>query len=226
MFDLGENGESGDDVIEIDDEENYTDKKVKQRILSARDRVGRAHDQLYAERLVNPDASYSEQDVLFAWGNMVRAYVRDLGIFLNNDDLPSASQYRETVHLGEVVMIPQPAGDYDFSKVMYDAYDPKDLRRMWGFSRDTELPQPRTINFDGLMSIVERDNVLEERWMLCPNPREAPPNREYIETADRKPIPKHIYERALEVSDSFLNNIGIGVDVKAEDYTADSGPGL
>jgi len=222
---VGLNGDD-EDIIEIGDEDKFSDRKIKQRILNARDRVGAAHDELYSQRLVNPDVNYSEQEVLFAWGNMIRAYIRDLGVFLNNDDLPAARKYREDVEIGQVRMIPQPTDGIDFTKVMHEGYTDEDLRRLWDFGRNAELPEPQTITFNGLMSLVERDNYLMERWLVVPNPRAAPPNQKRIEIVDKKPIPKHIYEKALQVSDSFLQNIGIGADIEAEAYTADGDPGL
>lgn len=225
-MEFSQNGDGEENIIEIDDEDNFSDKKIKQRILSARDRIEVAHDQLYSERVLNPELKISDAEVLSAWGSLVRAYIRDLGVFLHNDDLPTARKYREEVEIGKVLMIPQETPQIDFTKVMHDQYTDKDLRRMWGFERGAEIPKPRERKFKGLESIVERDNVLEEFWLVIPNPRAAPPNQARIEVMDRKPVPKHIYEKALQHSDTFLQNIGIGAEIDANSYNADGKPGI
>lgn len=219
------NGLSEDDIT-IKDEENYTDKKIKQRILNTRDMLNEAKFELFAGRLTEPDVEVSQQQALFAWGDLVRSYLRDLGVLLYHEDLPGAEYYREKVEIGEIQIIPPDKDDYQFSLVAQGQLSAEELRRHFGLGRGAELPQPRTRQLRGLASVIEMEPVIEEHWAVSLNPREAPPNRDILRLSKAKPVPRHIYENALVQADQFLQEAGIGLDIEAEPYMADGEPGL
>lgn len=220
-----ENGE--DPVIEVADDEEYTDKKTKQRILNARELLTKAEHELFSERLVNPDVDYTELDALLSWGDLVRSYIRDLSILLNHEDLPESEIYREQVELGTIQLLPPKQNGYDFSKIALDGYTEKDLLREFSdFERGAELPKPKARTFNGLMSIVRSDNILTENWVVVKNPRAAPPNREKLHLTAQQPIPKSIYEAAIMKADEFLQKANIGVEIEVEAYMGTGEPGL
>lgn len=205
-----------DEELEVNDDEDYTDKKVKQRILNARDRLNEVQNSLFSERLIEPDVQYSEIDALRAWGLLVRSFVRDITVLLKHDDVPDNEYYAYDVDLGTIQLVPQDTDGYEFSKTAYDEYDAEYLRREFGFDREASIPQPRTVEFEGLLSLIHTKNYVEERWIVVSNPQAPRPEQEIIETMDRRPIPQKIYEKALMQSDQFLQNVGIGLDLTGD----------
>jgi len=216
-----------DESIEVSDDEQYTDKKIKARILNAREMLNDAQHELYSKRLVDPDVQYSELDALLAWGNLVRSYIRDLSILLNHPDMPKAQHYREEVKLAEIHLIPPDKHGYPFSQIVHDEIDEEDLViQMDGFERGAELPKPKTQTIHGLMSLVEAEPVVEAHWVVTQNPRAARPNRKQIKLTAQRPIPRNVYEQALVEADQFLQQSGIGLDIAATDYMGEGEPGL
>jgi len=209
--------DSDGEELQVGDEEDYTDKKTKQRLLNTRELLNEAQHELFSARLVEPDVEYSEVQALMAWGDLVTSYIRDLSVLLNNDDVPEAKFYREDVDLGSITLIPQDTERIPFSKIQYEQFDEDYLLRQFpGFDRNAELPKPVEIPFNGLMSLVERDNYVEKHWIVTKNPRQAGPNQKTVETMDRQPIPRHIYARALMAADEFLQGVGIGLDLSED----------
>jgi len=219
-----ENGLEAD--IQVSDDEEYTDKKIKQRILNHRELLNDTQHQLYSARLVEPDVSYSEFDALLSWGNLVRSYIRDLSLLLNNDQLAQAQYFREGVDLGRVTIVPPEKDGYDFSLVAQDIDDDMLIRRWDGFQRGANLPEPKQIPFTGLHSIIEHDRAVEAHWTVVKNPRASRPNQEVITLHSQQPIPKRVYEKALMAADEFLQQCGIGLDINASDYDGGETPGL
>jgi len=215
------------DDIEVADDEQYTDKKIKQRILNAREMLNDAQHELYSKRLVDPQVQYSEIDALLAWGNLVRSYIRDLAILLNHDDMAQARYYREEVELAEIQLIPPDKHGYPFSQIAHAEIDEQDLvMQMQGFERGAELPKPKTRTIHGLMGLVKTEPVIEAHWVVTKNPRAARPNREHINLNAQRPIPRNVYEQALVEADQFLQQSGIGLDIAATDYMAEGEPGI
>lgn len=222
-----QNGESPELDIRVEDEEEYTDKKTKQRILNERDMLNEAQHELFSARLINPDVDYSQLDALMSWGNLVRSYLSDLSILLANDDLEHARYYRESVDLGSVQLVPPSKQGYDFGQIAYDGVTEEDLIREWpGFGRGAELPKPKTREFVGLSSLIKADPVVEAHWSVVKNPRASRPNQERLTLHAQQPVPKRIYEAALRQADQFLQECGIGLEISGGDYMADEGPGL
>jgi hypothetical protein len=222
---LGEQNYDAD--IEVADDENYTDKKVKQRIQNTRQMVKNAEHELFSKRLVEPDVEYSKLDALLAWGDFVRSYIRDLSVLLNHPDMDGADYFREQVELGTIHLIPPDKDGYQFSQIAYDGIEEEDLLLEFdGFSRAAELPRPKTRTITGLMDLAEREPVVEARWLVTKNPRDARPNQETVMLETQRPIPRKVYGKALSEADQFLQNCGIGLDIEAEPYTADGEPGL
>jgi len=222
------NSENGvyEDDIEVKDEEKYTDRKVKQRILNTRQMLNEAKFELFAGRLTEPDVEISDQQALFAWSDLVRSYIRDLGVLLNHDDIGASQRYRENVKIGEVTVIPPDKDGYQFSLVAYDEYTDKQLRRKLGLGRGAEIPHPKTKSFEGLMSVIQTPPVIEKHWLVTTNPQQAGPNQNDMPLTARKPVPRHIYEQALVEADQFLQGAGIGLDIEAGDYMGGDEPGL
>ena len=223
-----ENGLEEED-IEVQDKEDYTDKKVKQRILNGREMLQSAEHELWSKRLVEPDAEYSELDALLSWGTLVRSYLRDLSVLLNHDGMANAKHYREQVEIGQVRLIPPDKHGYPFSRVAYPDIDADELLKtteFHDFERGAEMPTPKVRKFNGLQSLITANKSVIGRWTVTKNPMQAEPNQKTIYLEAERPIPKYIYENALTHADQFLQQSGIGLDIEASDYTGEGGPGL
>jgi len=222
------NSENGvyEDDIEVQDEEDYTDKKVKQRILNTRQMLNEAKFELFAGRLTEPEVEINDQQALFAWSDLVRSYIRDLGILLYHDDIAESQRYREQVEIGDLVVVPPDQDGYQFSLVAYSEFTDEQLRRKLGLGRRAEIPKPKERTFEGLMSVVETPPVVEEYWTVTVNPHAAPPNQDTLTLKGAKPVPRRIYERALVEADQFLQSAGIGLDIQAKDYMGEGEPGI
>lgn len=222
-----ENGQNYDTDIEVADDENYTDKAVKQRFQQTRQMVKDAEHELFSKRLVDPEVQYSQLDALLAWGDFVRSYIHDLAVLLNHEDMDGSEYYRDKVELAKIELIPPDQQGYPFSQIAFDGIEEDDLVRDFnGFQQGAEMPKPKMRKITGLMDLAERDPVIEARWIVVKNPRAAPPNRDRLQLQRQKPIPRGVYRKALAEADQFLQNCGIGLDIEAEAYTADGEPGI
>ena len=224
---IRENGNLFEDDIEVADDENYTDKKIKNRLLNTRELLIEAKTELETKRLIEPDVEYGDFEAYAAWANLIQSYFYELGVLLNHPDVPQAQKYREDIELGSVTIIPQDTQGIPFSNIVYETISEDDIIQSSSeLGRGCDLPKPKTRTFTGLMDIARTDIILEERWMVTANPRKSKPNQTRIEVVGQQPVPKEMFQKALVESDQFLQNVGIGLDIQAEPYTADGEPGL
>jgi len=223
---VNENGQY-ENKIEVSDDEEYTDKKIKQRLLNTRELLVTTKNRLETERLVEPDVQYSEFEAFAAWAGMVQSYLHELGILLNHDDIPQADYYANQIDLGKVWIVPEDTAGIPFSNIQYDDVDPEDIvYESAELQRGADVPEPEKVPFQGLNAVAKTEIVLERRWTVLKNPMEAKPNQERITVVGREPVPKHLFQEALVQSDQFLQNCGIGLDISASDYMAEGEPGL
>lgn len=222
-----ENGQDYGGEIEVSDDENYTDKAVKQRLQQTRQMVADAEHELFSKRLVEPEVQYRHEDAVVAYGDFVRSFIHDISVLLNHDDMEGAKYYRDEVELAEIELVPPDEYGYQFSQIQFDEVTEEQLiMQFHGFSRGATLPKPKTVDIHGLMDLAEREPVVSARWMVVKNPRAAPPNRERLTLEKQDLIPRGVYRRALAEADQFLMNCGIGLDIEAEPYQADGEPGI
>jgi len=210
-----ENGESYlDEDLEVSDEEKYSDKKIKKRILNTRELLVHTKNRLETERLVEPEVEYSEFEAFAAWANLVQSYLYELGILLNNEEVPDAEHYRDELELGSIRIIPEDTDGIPFSNIIYDGVDAEDIiHQSSRLQRGCELPEPVTVAFDGLMAVAETDLVIERQWVVTANPQAAVPNQDRITVVGRQPVPEKVFQNALVESDQFLQQAGIGLDL-------------
>jgi len=212
---MRQNGnDPNDNQEEVSDEENYTDKKVKKRLLDSRDLLKQSENELETARLIEPEVEYTDYEATAAWAKLVQSFIRDLNILLENDDVPKAEHYREEVDLGSVELVPQDVEGIPFSKIVYDDISEDDIiMQSRQLDRGANLPRPHKVEFNGLIELAKADVVLERQWSVITNPRAARPNQNIVTTGDRKPIPKRIFQQALMEADQFLQGAGIGLDL-------------
>lgn len=199
---------------QVNNEENYSDQKIKERIHKSRTQLTEARNRLETARLIEPSVEYSEFQANVAWGKLVQSYIRDLSILLNNENVPDSKYYRDDVELGYLTFVPQDVDGIPFSDIVYENVEQRDIvRSSTKLQRGAEIPKPDHIKFTGLLDLCQYDIVLEKQWSVVANPNAAGPNKTRIQTSDRKPIPQSVFKQALMEADEFLQGSGLGLDM-------------
>jgi len=218
--------------VQIQDEEEYVDKRVKQRILDARQQVDDMEKALFDEELLSPDVNIGHSRKVLAWGNTVRRFLRNIEVILLRIDLSAAGgergdpseRYLHDVDLGAVTLVPPDKRGFQFSKVAHPDVSDADLKRMLDLPSSADIPKPTDVPFEGLQSIVSSDSLLAESWHVSLG-RGNPAERQTIELHAERPVPKSIYEDAIRAADRFLHDANIGINIKAQDHYSEE-PGL
>jgi len=222
-----QNGDLFEDEIEVADDEDYCDKKIKKRLLNTREMLIQSKNELETERLIKADVEYNDFEAFAAWANLIQSYIYELGILLKHPDVPDSDYYREQIPLGAVEIVPIDCYGIPFSKIAYDAFSADDIVfESAKLKRGARVPEPERVEFTGLMDVAQTDVVVEKHWVVTTNPMQARPNQNRIEVVGKEPVPRNVFQQALVESDQFLQNAGIGLDIQAEAYTADGEPGL
>jgi hypothetical protein len=199
--------ENGDGFEVADDGE--VDTKVKTRIINARQRVDDREDYLYVKAPVeqNLSVNQAEQDVY--WGMIVKQFLRTIGPILRAEDLGDlAEKYREGVNLGSVELVPRNTEAVPFEQYVRSDIPDVQFKLRHGIPESVQMPEPVAREFVGLQSILETDPVLSETWVIHDH------NGDPVQTRDERPVPKHIYERAVTAADDFLQQVGIGAEIE------------
>jgi len=208
----------------IQDEEGVVDTKVKEHLLSLRRQLDQDERTLFVERAVE-GLSHARAEQF--WGIAVRQYLRSIKRLWSDDEaktpLQNIDEYWQDIELGEVTVTPPDAEGYQFSLVAR-GYDPRTLRRKLGLPPTAELPEPKTVSFRGLSSVLRR-RVVSAEWLVTVDDSGPPPEHEQVALDVTRPVPKHILENTVEAADNFLQQAGIGFEVSGEDIYS-SEPGL
>lgn len=208
------------------DEDGQVDKAVKKRIIQARERVDEAEVGLYLQVPTDPDVNLGEAEKVHIYGTIVKQFLRRIEPLLLTDKIDENTRFYEDREIDAVTLVPRDTVDYRFSAVADTSASDQELRRRIGLPRGADVPQPQTVTFDGLKSIIEEDTILTHTWEVCVNNQGAPPNHEYVYPTVQQPVPKRVYEEAMRLADQFLQAINLGLDLEMPAYTGDDGPGL
>jgi len=197
---------------EVIDEEGSVDKALKKRIIKARERVDETELALYRDAAIEPDINLGRVEKIHIYATTVKQFLRRIEPLLRVKDVPNNTEYYKEVEIGEVDLVPPDTDGYQFSLIGHSDRSDKELRRMLGLPRGVDLPEKRTVTFQGLQRIIEEDPILQYRWEVCVQKSGARRNWDYIYPAVQRPVPKNIYEDAVRRADMFLQNAGIGLD--------------
>lgn len=206
-----------DRSLEVQDD-GTVDQRIKKRILDARQRVDDREDYLYVEAPVEDSktANTVQQDVY--WGMVVKQFLRTIEPLLRSDDIDRADDYYHTVALGNVQLVPRSTENYPFEKYATGTIGEQAFKMQYNLPRSVSLPEPKTEPFVGLKSVIETDGIVCATWTIETNSWTDPSNQGIIQTADERPIPKHIYENAVREADEFLQQSGIGLEIGREPH--------
>jgi hypothetical protein len=208
----------------IDDGE--VDRKVKDRILKARETVDEAETQLFVERydeiVANSPRGTPKQEIdqnlSDRWGVVVRQYIRTIRPLLKSGDIEQAEYYWKEVPLFEQEIPPAPQDGVDWPRFYrIDARD-YDIAREMGLDvgMGFEAPEPKDVSVNGLRELLDfQPRTLY--WSVDLNPDAIPPNRDTATLTNEFTIQKGTYEMAVEYADEFLQQAGIGLEIGSGD---------
>lgn len=216
----------GMNEVTIEDEEGIVDRKVKEHVLNLRQQVDEDERLIYVERRSDPHNPLSVAEANQYWGITVRQFLRGIKRLWTKDKtaVTNVQKYWEEQKIGEETLIPPDKGDYRFSLTAYDQYSESELKRLIGLPKKSELPEPKTVEFHGLNSVLNQ-NRIQQTWLVKTDMRGPPPTHKSMTLSAEMPLPKHILENAVEAADNFLQQAGLGFEVGVPDWRSTE-PGL
>lgn len=224
-----QNGEMGNVKVNTDDE-NTVDRKIKNQILELRKVIDDDERRLYVDRMAE-HPEYGRMQADRDWGVSVRQYLRGIKrLWADDESVPikNVNHYWQEIplHDSQEELYPPDTDGYRFSLVEYeDQYSEQALREAIGLDARVPLPEPHTVEFRGLQSVLGRDRI-EHTWAIKVDASGPPRKHEIVRTSVAMPVPKYILENAVEAADNFLQQAGLGFDVAADPYEGGGDPGL
>lgn len=225
------NGLQAGEDVHIEDDEGLVDRKTKNHILELRKQIDADERELFVEKASNPEHKLNRQYATQCWSVTVKQYLRGIKRLWHQEDdanngLSNVDYYWREKLIGDgYTLIPPDKDGYAFSHIAQPTVAAETLRQTLDLPKSEPVPEPRTVEIRGLDDILNRESI-KETWVVHVDKRGAPPNWEKKVLVNEQPLPKDLLEDAVEVADDFLQQAGVGFDITADDYTADSGPGL
>jgi hypothetical protein len=204
--------------VTVNDDGKSVDQKIKTRIIEARKRVDRTEEALFVRADLDPDVQMGWEKKVLSWGRIVKQFLRAIEPLLKTEGVTHANQYYEQKKIGEFVLVPPATSEYDFTLVrqLGNGIDADELRLSLGLPPGVTLPEPRTISFEGLKSVIESDTIIEERWSVVVDNNGPPKAHEKVYPRVETVVPIGIYRDAVRIADEFLQQAGIGLEIQAE----------
>jgi hypothetical protein len=198
----------------VTDSEGTVDKKVKNRILKARERVDTREDLLFVQIAADRRSRLSHAEAVAAWGTTIRQYIRAIEPLLKSGEIEQSEYYYREKKLGEKE-IPPPDGEKEWSRFAGPG-DTTQTKREMNLHPSFDPPEAKKINFHGLKDILEKRQITLS-WAFSPDPTKWGPEREIERLSVTVPVPKHVLEAAVSAADEFLQNAGIGLEIGREE---------
>lgn len=202
------------------DEDGKANDKIKNDILEIRQLVDVRDDDLFTAPLIDPELEINRQQATLAWGDTVRRFIRKIRVLLTKDELDESEKYFEEVHLGTETLVPPDTQEYQFSLFVTSDLEDEQIKHKLNLPRSMDPPEPEPFEFNGLKSILEY-RTLTHSWTVCVNDDGPPPEHEYVNLQQHKPVPKYILEEALMQADEFLDKVGIGIETDRDGLVKD-----
>lgn len=224
------NGVGQTELTVNDHDEHLADKNIKQQVLKLRSVIDDDERRLFVDRRRN-DPEYSWPQAEQDWGVSIRQYLRSIKRLWPDDaDVPVQGKdyYWEQVPLSQDERLyPPDTNGYRFSLVEHrDSFTTdRELREAIGVGARGDIPEPQLVSFKGLSSVLNR-NRIDHTWAITTDRQGPPPSHNTETVSVSMPIPKHILENAVEAADNFLQQAGLGFDVKMPDYMGGEEAGI
>lgn len=227
---MATNGNSVGEVTVESDDDNHVDRKIKDQILELRKAIDEDERRLYVDRM-QEHPQYTRQHANRDWAISIRQYIRAIKrLWSDADDVPikNVEYYWQEIllHDSAETIYPPNHNGFQFQLMQYaDEYNERQLRQAIGMDRRGEFPKPYRVEFRGLQSILAKDRI-EHTWVIKTHGEGPPPTHNIERPSISMPVPKHILENAVEAADNFLQQAGLGFNIKIPDYTGGEEPGI
>jgi len=202
------------------DEDKNVDSRLKRQIVDLRKEVRKAERVLFVEADADPEMSISQPKRVNAWGTVVKQYLRMIEPLLRADTIEQSEEYYQEVELGSLTLVPQDTNEYQFSLAAHSNLSDDALRREIGLPRGTEIPQPKTVPFNGLVSLIGLPSVLTQEWAVEIREDGNRRRSSVVRTSDQRIVPRGVYETAFRKANLFLQKAGVGLDVDDDSLPA------
>lgn len=214
------NGDSPDEEEWfVEDDEEYVNKRKKERILSLREDVDEWKREVLTEmRLGQMD----EETAMLLWGDRVRDYLLAIEPLFYHDGMPGRKQAYLEEKLGYVVIEPP----QQLQQTEREAARAGARGRGHDLLQDEPL-EPARVLVEGLKTVIERESATYE-WDVQVRTRNPGPDddrRKTITVEEEAPLNRTVLQNAVRVADEFLQGAGIGLKLSLPDYNPDE-PGL
>lgn len=212
-------------------DDGQIDKRLKDRILDARDRVADREDDTFVGARLTGDAKLSHSQLVGIWATSVRQYLRTIEPLLRSDEIENSRHYYHEIPIykdtlrppdGETLVLtagPKDDVEEDTKEIHWSLFYNDELsnREIVGdstlFTRDFEPPEPQPVKLQGLKSVIEQD-VISASWEVVLNPGTAPAEETHIAKPQiAQPLGKSTLEHAVRKADEFLHDAGISPDI-------------
>jgi hypothetical protein len=219
---------SQNDTAQVLDEDNRTDKRLKDRILDARERVAEREDEIFVGARLDVDVNLDHDQLVTLWSTTVRQFLRTIEPLLRSDEIDISDHYYRELPIAEETLYPpdgptkivtdgEPQDDPAFIQWSLFYNDDISRREIIGssdlFSREFEPPEPKPVELSGLKSVIEQETI-SVGWEVPLNPGPVPANKTHVAYPDyNHPLSKATLEYAVRKADEFLHNAGIGLEI-------------
>jgi len=227
--------ENPPDGAQVIDDENRIDKRLKDRILDARDRVAENEDAVFVKSALDDDVQRTRGQLVAVWGTSVRQYLKTIEPLLRSDEISRAGYYYTDLEIIDKWVYPP-----DGETVVIEGQDTYTAHINWSpfydehtesfpiirdsnlFGRGFEPPEPKKVELHGLKSIIETKAIVKS-WRVPLQPR-----THFSETSPvakpeyKEPLSKQTLEYAVRKADEFLHQAGIGLEVGDPKSEADA----
>jgi len=204
-----------DPGITISDDEGLVDKELKRHILSLRTQIDEDERNLFVDKVADPGNDMRYIDAVEYWRIPVQQYLRGIKRLWTGGEsniVKNVDLYWQEKEIGSYQLIPPDKDGYEFSAIQYGDVTAEDLQSQYNLPSASEVPQPKTVEFVGLQSVLERTRI-GHHWTVNVSKRGAPRNWDTISLSKGLPIPKSILEQTVEMADDFLQRAGIGFKI-------------
>jgi len=224
-FDFEFENES-DEQKEVLDEEGTVDRKVKDRILKSREMVDQAETELFIRKYEDMRNSLprgaSHEDVESAladrWAVVVKQYIRTVRPLFVSDEIEGASEYWEEIPIVDEMVYPSPQKGVDWRRFYTSDQDDYTVASSMEMNVEPafEAPEPKRVTLNGLKMLEEFESK-RLTWTVVLTPSKFGKARKTMSLEDHFTLTKPVYEKAVELTDEFLQQAGIGLQISAGD---------
>lgn len=211
---------------EIADPDDVVDRKIKDRIVKARNRIDEAEKEFFVNQLgkTNPRSLNSRQRTEYEltkrhyadrWGILVRQYIRSVKTLLTNDEISHSREYWKNRIVYKSKIAPPDQDDYEWSRFVLED-DPMQTAERMGLPLSFDPPEAKLVEIVGLKELMDKEKI-SLSWHIKPRPDKMPPKEDDRYVDIDRPLPKKAYENAIELTDDFLDQAGIGLGVKEDE---------